>query len=91
MGQQMQNAMQTPPPMPQVQYMLAVNGQQYGPFKMAQLQQMAQSGQLTPQTYVWRQGMPQWELAENVAELASLFGAPVPPPVPSGMPTPPKF
>jgi membrane protease subunit (stomatin/prohibitin family) len=91
MGQQMQNAMQTPPPMPQVQYMLAVNGQQYGPFKMAQLQQMAQSGQLTPQTYVWKQGMPQWELAENVAELASLFGAPVPPPVPSGMPTPPKF
>jgi hypothetical protein len=71
--------------------MLAVNGQQYGPFKMAQLQQMAQSGQLTPQTYVWKQGMPQWELAENVAELASLFGVPVPPPVPSGMPTPPKF
>ena len=90
MGQQMQNAMQTPPPMPQVQYMLAVNGQQYGPFNMSQLQQMVQSGQLTSQTYVWKQGMPQWELASNVPELAALFGVPTPPPVPGGMPTPPS-
>lgn len=90
MGQQMQNAMQTPPPIPQVQYMLAVNGQQYGPFNMSQLQQMVQLGQLTPQTYVWKQGMPQWELASNVPELAALFGVPTPPPVPGGMPTPPS-
>lgn len=89
MGQQMQNAMNTPPPMPQIQYMIAVNGQQTGPFNMQQLQQMAQMGQLTSQTYVWKQGMPQWELAGNVQELASLFAAPTPPPVPGGMPTPP--
>lgn len=37
MGQQMQNAMNTPPPMPNVQYMVAVNGQQTGPFNMQQL------------------------------------------------------
>ena len=90
MGQQMQNAMNTPPPMPNVQYMLAVNGQQTGPFEMQQLQQMAQSGQLTKNTYVWKQGMAQWELAGNVAELASLF-APACPPPPQGMPTPPQI
>lgn len=91
MGQQMQTAMQAPPPMPNVQYMLAVNGQQMGPFGMSQLQQMVQTGQLTPQTYVWKQGMAQWEMAAGVAELAPLFAAPVapPPPVPGGMPTPP--
>lgn len=96
MGQQMQGAMQTPPPMPQVQYMVAANGAQAGPFNMQQLQQMAQAGQFTPQSYVWKQGMPQWELAGNVAELAPLFAAPTPPPMPgmppvpgSGMPTPP--
>lgn len=90
MGQQMQTAMQTPPPMPNVQYMLAVNGQQMGPFGMQQLQQMVQTGQFTPQTYVWKQGMAQWEMAGNVAELAPLFAAPVaPPPMPGGMPTPP--
>ena len=62
MGQQMQNAMNTPPPMPTVQYMIAVNGQQTGPYNMQQLQQMVQMGQFTPQTYVWKQGMGQTEL-----------------------------
>lgn len=91
MGQQMQNAMNTPPPMPSVQYMIAVNGQQSGPFNMQQLQQMVQTGQLTAQTYVWKQGMEQWEMAGNVQELASLFAAPASPapPVPGGIPTPP--
>lgn len=91
MGQQMQSAMQAPPPMPQVQFMVAVNGQQSGPYNMAQLQQLVQSGQLTPQTYVWKQGMAQWELAGNVPELASLFAPVAPPPVPGGMPTPPAI
>ena len=89
MGQQMQNAMNTPPPMPQVSYMIAVNGQQTGPFNMQQLQQMVQAGQFTPQTYVWKQGMPQWDLAGNVQELASLFVAQTPPPMPGGMSAPP--
>lgn len=90
MGQQMQGAMQTPPPVPQSQYMVAVNGQQTGPYAMTQLQQMAAAGQLTTQTYVWKQGMPQWELAGNVAELAPLFAAPVPPPIPGGVPPVPN-
>lgn len=89
MGQQMQNAMNTPPPVPGVQYMLAVNGQQTGPFGMAQLQQLAQSGRLTKETYVWKQGMLQWELAGNVQELSALFAPACPPPPPGGMPTPP--
>ena len=91
MGQQMQNAMNTPPPMPQIQYMLAVNGQQTGPFEMQQLQQMVQSGQLTKDTYVWKQGMVQWEAAGNVAELSMLFTTTcTPPPPPTGAPTPPQ-
>ena len=89
MGQQMQNAMNTPPPMPNVQYLVAANGQQTGPFNMQQLQQMYQSGQLTMQTYVWKQGMTQWELAGNVQELSTIFTTPTPPPVPGGVPTPP--
>jgi len=82
MGQQMQQAMNTPPPIPNVQYHVSVNGMQMGPFNMQQLQQMAQSGQLTPQTYVWKQGMANWDFACNVAELASLFAAPGTPPPP---------
>lgn len=82
MGQQVQGAMQTPPAMPQVQFMLAVNGQQFGPFNMAQLRQLVLSGQLTPHTYVWKQGMAQWEFAGNVPELANLFAPVTPPPMP---------
>ena len=76
MGQQMQGAMNTPPPMPNVQYHISVNGAQAGPFNMQQMAQMVQSGQLTQQTYVWKQGMTNWELAGNVQELASLFAPP---------------
>ena len=85
MGQQMQGAMNTPPPIPNVQYHISINGSQAGPFNMQQLAQMAQSGQITPQTYVWKQGMQNWELAGNVADLASLFA----PPTPGSMPPPP--
>ena len=88
MGQQMQNAMNTPPPIPNVQYHVSVNGMQMGPFNMQQLQQMAQSGQLTPQTYVWKQGMANWDFVCNIPELASLFAAPGTPPPP---PPPPAM
>lgn len=76
------------PPMPglvpQVSYMVGVNGQQVGPCDWNQLQQMVQQGQLTHQTYVWKQGMPQWQLAGEVVELLPLFQGEVPqmPPMP---------
>jgi len=73
---------QTPPPPPQVQYNISVSGQQSGPFGWDSLQQMVQSGQITKDTHVWKQGMANWELAGNVQELSSLFGAVLPPPPP---------
>ena len=72
----------TPPPMPSaVQYMVAINGQQYGPYNVQQLQQMAQSGQINASVLVWAQGMPQWIAITAVPELAQLFQA-TPPPMP---------
>jgi membrane protease subunit (stomatin/prohibitin family) len=82
MGQNMNQQMNTPPPPPQIQYSVSVNGQTAGPFNFQQLQQMVQSGQLNRNTYVWKQGMAGWEMAGNVQELASVFGAPPPPPPP---------
>jgi len=76
-----QNNQQTPPPPPPVtQFFVAVNGQQTGPFNLQQLQAMAQSGQFTRQSQVWKQGMAGWAAAEGQAELSSLFSA-VPPPI----------
>jgi len=83
MGNNMQQQQYTPPPPPQIQYSLSVNGQTAGPFNWQQLQQLVQSGQLSTNTYVWKQGMAAWELAGNVQELAVLFvSAPPPPPPP---------
>ena len=90
MGQQMQNAVNTPPPMPDApSYMLAVNGQQMGPFSIDQLQQMAMIGQLTSSTYVWKPGMEQWEVASAIPELAMLFAPATPQTPPTGMCPPP--
>ncbi|MUU03837.1 MAG: DUF4339 domain-containing protein [Prevotella copri] len=48
---------------PQVQYFIGINGQQYGPYDWNKLQQLVQQGQLTQQSYVWKNGMAQWEFA----------------------------
>jgi len=81
-GQNMNQPLNSPPPPPQIQYSVSVNGQTAGPFNWQQLQQMVQNGQLTKNTYVWKQGMADWELAGNVQELANLFEAVPPPPPP---------
>lgn len=73
---------------PQVQYYIGINGQQYGPCDWNKLQQLVQQGQFTQQSYVWKNGMAQWEFAGNVAELAPLFQgtAPQMPGIPPTMP-----
>ncbi len=86
MGQNIQNALNTPPPVPgNIAVYVAVNGQQTGPFTLQQLQQMAAAGQFTAQSLVWKQGMPQWAAASTLPELASLFAPPVPP-IPGSVP-----
>ena len=73
---------------PQVSYMVGVNGQQAGPFDWNQLQQLVQQGQLTQQTYVWKQGMPNWAFAGQVQELQPLFMNAAPPQMPGMPPVP---
>ena len=81
-GQTQPAAAATPPPLPpQIQLFVALNGQQAGPFDAAALQQMVQSGQLTRETLVWKQGMASWTAAGQIADLSAVFGS-VPPPLP---------
>ncbi|MES2513843.1 MAG: SPFH domain-containing protein [Bacteroidota bacterium] len=72
-----------PPPPPLVQFFVAVNGAQTGPFGIAQLQAMVSSGQFNRQSLVWKQGMAGWLAAETQPELSAVFNA-VPPPPPIG-------
>lgn len=74
----------TPPPPPIVQFFVAVNGAQTGPFGIQQLQAMAAAGQFTRQSQVWKQGMAGWLAAETQPELSAVFSAVPPPPPPIG-------
>jgi membrane protease subunit (stomatin/prohibitin family) len=82
-GAQSQGA---PPPLPgaaAATYFAAINGAQAGPFAVSDLAAKARTGELTPQTLVWKQGMASWASAESVGELAGVFAA-APPPLPKG-------
>ncbi|MDE6299620.1 MAG: DUF4339 domain-containing protein [Muribaculaceae bacterium] len=51
------------------QYYLAINGQQTGPFTKDELR----SKSISPDTLIWCSGMPEWQQAGKVAELADIF------------------
>ena len=81
--QQYQQPQQAPPPPPsQPMFYAMLGGAQQGPFAVAQLQQMAQMGQILPDTMVWSAGMAGWAAAGSVPTLGMLFGAVPPPPPP---------
>ena len=61
------------PPAAAPLYCIAVNGQTTGPFDMNTLREMAQSGSLTKESFVWKDGMTQWAKAESVGELAEIL------------------
>lgn len=72
----------TPPPLPVAMYHVAINGQATGPYDINTLTQMAASGQLTENSLVWKQGMPNWIRAVLLDELKVLFANTTPPIVP---------
>ncbi|MDB4951492.1 MAG: hypothetical protein JWM27_4141 [Gemmatimonadetes bacterium] len=78
-----QNAPAGPPPLPGAApaFWIALNGQQSGPHAADALRRHVESGGLTRDTLVWRDGMAAWTPAAQVPELASLFPA-TPPPLP---------
>jgi membrane protease subunit (stomatin/prohibitin family) len=92
MGQQMAGAAGTtsagpgtPPPIGgsrTAPFFLAVGGQQAGPFETALLNAKILTGELTPDTLVWRTGMPAWTPARDVPDLQALFAQATPPPLP---------
>lgn len=62
-------------------YFLVLNGAQAGPYTIAQLTEFMCLGVMTQNTYVWKEGMPDWDFAHNVDKVKQLFTA-TPPPLP---------
>jgi len=86
-GQQQENSPQaTPPPTPSAFFVL-LNNKQEGPFNIEQLKSFIQEGKLLKDTLMWKQGMGEWDKAENLNDIQELFNPSTPPP-PSPPPPP---
>ncbi len=70
-----------PPPLPDEQWFLGVDGQQQGPFDRSGLAAKVASGQLTGDTLVWKTGMSAWAPASQVGDLGAVLAS-APPPLP---------
>lgn len=70
---------QVPPPLPgTTQWYLGVNGEQVGPMNPAEVAQRVSEGAATPDTLVWRAGMPNWTPLGQVPELQGSTPPPLP-------------
>lgn len=73
---------QMPPSPPVIQYFIASEGKQSGPYSLAQLNQMILDGTFLCTYYVWKQGMAGWIPASDEPEVSKLFLSV--PPIPPG-------
>ncbi|MCI0651594.1 MAG: SPFH domain-containing protein [Planctomycetes bacterium] len=72
------------PPLPGAsQWHFAENGRPIGPVTLPQLAEFVASGRVNAETLVWSGGLSAWTAAAQVPQLASLFTAAAPPPLPA--------
>ncbi len=76
------------PPAARAEWYAMVRGHQVGPFDLPGLLQRVHAGDVTPQSFVWRMGMEDWQRAHEVPALAQALFAPRAP-APSSPPAPP--
>ena len=67
------------------EYFVNVRGQVVGPHGADGLRVLILQGQMTRDSFVWTEGMPDWARAGTVVELAPLFAG-LPPPLPGAPP-----
>ncbi|OAI14398.1 antifreeze protein [Methylomonas lenta] len=71
-----------PPPIPgSATYFIVLDGQQQGPFKLNELMNKINVGEVSRETLVWSQGLVEWTVAAKVDHLSNAF-AQMPPPLP---------
>jgi hypothetical protein len=67
-------------------YNAVIDGQQSGPYSIDQISEFNQSGKLSKDTLVWKDGMTDWAKASLQPDLQSVFKKVAPPPLPSSLP-----
>ncbi len=82
------NQMQIPgagkvmPMNPENVYYAVINGAQCGPYSLSEILRLVMEKKIMKETYIWKPGMSQWDLAENISELLRMVAS-APPPIPN--------
>ena len=64
---------QSPPPLPNLSYHVAVDGKPVGPLSYEELTDLVNQGKLTPDSLVWKKGMEAWTKAKDVEDFSAYF------------------
>lgn len=62
-----------PPAVPITTFYVSKDGKPVGPFDLDTLRSMVVSGNLSPDSFVWKEGMPEWQKASLQSELSGIF------------------
>lgn len=62
-------------------YYAVIDGKQTGPYSITEISRLISDKKIVKETYIWKPGMTQWDLAENVSEVLNLVAI-TPPPIP---------
>ena len=62
-------------------YFVVMDGKAEGPYSLTDMARLVGIGRIHKETYVWKPGMANWDLAENVDGLLRLIAL-TPPPIP---------
>jgi hypothetical protein len=63
------------------QYFVVLNEKKAGPFNEVELSRLITDGKLNKDTFVWRHGMSNWDVPENIPDVLKLIAL-TPPPLP---------
>lgn len=51
------------------EYVIAVNGEQKGPYTISKLNEMIRCGEINIESYVWRSGMSEWKMIKDCPDI----------------------
>lgn len=54
-------------------YVLAVGGEQRGPFTLHQIVELLRSDAISPDFYIWTQGWPEWRFIKDCPDIISML------------------
>lgn len=66
---------QTPLDTPAKYIYAILNGKQAGPYSPGEIMALIRSGDITPETYMWKPGMLEWKLAKDIQDIGPVEDA----------------